>query len=1068
MDNFIKTFHLRTWLLSLLSLSLQSVSRTTEVPAPSLPHSATTLESGKSYVLVNTMRYSYFLSVYGSEQFARLYATTGDCLSLTANQLVDGTWTLHNSVYGYLGSGMYAANVFFGTEAFAWTITPADTQTQTFSIASASTADQLVLNGNRTWVCFANNLSASDHTVGSEEQWKFVEADSIDDYASAVAAYIARLDMKEALASAQQNGYESHSIWQSSFSLYSSPCQDTDSLMSQTALLRQLTSSSPRQDGWYDYKSVPFSRVSVAPNTFWGQRLQASREVTIPLALQKCEESGRMENFVKATQPSTSNAAPQQPFDDTDVYKTLEGVAYQLSVEADSSLEAYADSIILLIAAAQEPDGYLYTARTMNPQSPHSWCGTARWVKEEDLSHETYNLGHLIESAIAYYEATGKDKYLHIAERYADCTLREVGKGTGQETVVPGHQIAEMALCKLYNLTGQQKYLDLARFFLDERGHTSIQQTYSQSQSPILSQTEAVGHAVRAGYMYAGIADVAALTGDTAYMATAGRLWENIVGKKMYLTGGVGSTSSGEAYGDNYQLPNETAYCETCAAISQVYFNYRMFLLHGEGKYYDVLERVLYNGLLDGVSLDGGSFFYPNPLASSGQHARTSWFGCPCCPSNIARFIPSLPGYVYTTRADTLFTNLYMSNEARIPLQGDTILLTQNTSYPWSGEVQLEVGTASPFTLALRIPGWTRGQVVPSDLYTYADTLQLHYSLTVNGTPVDASLRDGYAVITRNWQAGDLVNLSLDMMPRLVQAHGLVSDDGNRMAVERGPIVYCAEWPDNDIAVNSYRLKDNATFTVASSQLVTDAGTYPIVALTTKDVEISDDAQSSATLHLIPYYAWNHRGAGSMAVWLRSAAGSALAECADTVSLYLVKAASDGYSTTDLLLDKAAMAAALGTTSDTLTTFTRLYGLDTDSSLTNDYTTNTTGFWLDSDGHVCSWDKTGSGGQARFYIDYSASSGTLAIGFHEEATRYTEGDSFHTQLFIVYNRRSVMLDITVTVGDPSAISSPRFETPSRSNKIYSPTGQQLAPDAQSLPPSYRGIYIMDGKKYLKH
>ena len=388
----------------------------------------------------------------------------------------------------------------------------------------------------------------------------------------------------------------------------------------------------------YPINPVPFTAVKVTPGTFWGQRLEASRKVTIPLAFSKCEETGRYTNFSNAAQhlkdPTKVFPVGGLSFDDTDPYKTIEGASYILQTYPDKI--QYIDSVLDVIASAQEPDGYLYTSRTQNPQHPHEWAGDKRWSKEEDLSHELYNLGHMVEGAIAHYQATGSRKFLDIAIRYADCVCREVGPNPGQACVVPGHQIAEMALAKLYLVTGDKKYLDEAKFFLDYRGKTTITHDYSQAHKPVIEQDEAVGHAVRAAYMYAAI----------------DAIWDNIVSKKLYITGGIGATSNGEAFGKNYELPNMSAYCETCAAIGNVYVNYRLFLLHGDSKYYDVLERTLYNGLISGVSLEGNGFFYPNPLESMGQHQRQPWFGCACCPSNICRFIPSLPGYIYAVKDD--------------------------------------------------------------------------------------------------------------------------------------------------------------------------------------------------------------------------------------------------------------------------------------------------------------------------------------------------------------------------------------------------------------------------------
>ena len=620
----------------------------------------------------------------------------------------------------------------------------------------------------------------------------------------------------------------------------------------------------------YPIDPVPFTSVKVT-DAFWGQRLKASREVTIPLAFSKCEETGRYTNFVNAAHPSDTIHVGGLAFDDTDVYKTIEGASYLLQTYPDKKLQKYIDSVLVIVAAAQEPDGYLYTSRTMNPKHPHEWAGSKRWEKVEDLSHEFYNLGHMVEGAIAHYQATGKRNFLDIAIRYADCVCREIGEGKDQVVRVPGHQIAEMALAKLYLVTGEKKYLDQAKFFLDKRGYTTRKDEYSQAHKPVLEQDEAVGHAVRAVYMYAGMADVAALTGDTAYIHAIDRIWDNIVTKKYYITGGIGATSNGEAFGKNYELPNMSAYCETCAAIGNVYVNYRLFLLHGESKYYDVLERTLYNGLISGVSLDGGGFFYPNPLESIGQHQRQPWFGCACCPSNICRFIPSLPGYIYAVKDKDVYVNLFMSNTSDLKVGGKKVQLEQQTSYPWNGDITIGVNrnAAGKFTMKVRIPGWVKNQVVPSDLYRYTDGKRLGYTVSVNGEEVKSELKDGYFCIDRKWKKGDKVQVHFDMEARTVKANHKVEADRGRVSVERGPIVYCAEWPDNDFDVLSVLMNQNPQFEVVSkpdllcgiNQLKTDAQTLKFNEagkLTTKDVKLT----------LIPYYAWAHRGQGKMAVWL--------------------------------------------------------------------------------------------------------------------------------------------------------------------------------------------------------
>ena len=619
----------------------------------------------------------------------------------------------------------------------------------------------------------------------------------------------------------------------------------------------------------YPIDPVPFTSVKVT-DSFWGQRLQASREVTIPLAFSKCEETGRYESFIKAAHPSDTYKVEGFSFDDTDVYKTIEGASYSLQTYPDKKLQKYIDSILVIVAGAQEPDGYLYTARTMNPKHPHNWAGKERWVAVENLSHEFYNLGHMVEGAVAHYQATGKRNFLDIAIKYADCVCREIGNGPEQKKYVPGHQIAEMALVKLYMVTGDKKYLDQAKFFLDTRGYTSRKDAYSQAHKPVVEQDEAVGHAVRAVYMYSGMADVAAITGDSSYIKAIDKIWDNIVSKKIYITGGIGARHAGEAFGNNYELPNLSAYCETCAAIGNVYMNYRLFLLHGDAKYFDVLERTLYNGLISGVSLDGGSFFYPNPLSSSGKYSRKPWFGCACCPSNVSRFIPSLLGYVYAVKDDQVYVNLFLSNKAELKVDKKKIILEQETDYPWKGDIRLKIAQGNQnFTMKLRIPGWVRGNVLPGDLYAYADNQKPVYRVSVNGQTVESDVNNGYLSIARKWKKGDVVEVHFDMLPRIVKANPKVEADRGRVAVERGPIVYCAEWPDNRFNIHSVLLNQHPQFKVTEkpellygiNQLTTDAQalSYDMAGkLVAKDVELT----------LIPYYAWAHRGEGDMEVWL--------------------------------------------------------------------------------------------------------------------------------------------------------------------------------------------------------
>ncbi len=651
----------------------------------------------------------------------------------------------------------------------------------------------------------------------------------------------------------------------------------------------------------YPYTQVPFTSVKIAPNTFWGDRIQAAREVTIPLAFSKCESEHRYKNFEMAayTLQHSGHHGLQTAewdvsifmgfsFDDTDVYKTIEGASYVLQTYPDDQLKAYIDSVLTVVEAAQESDGYLYTARTINPDHPHGWSGDKRWVSEEVLSHELYNLGHMVDAACAHHQATGSTKFLNIAKRYADCVIREVGPKAGQTCVVPGHQIAEMALARLYVLTGEKRYLDEAKFLLDYRGKTGRKDVYSQSDKPVVEQTEAWGHAVRAGYMYAGMADVAALLGDSAYIKAIDTIYENIISRKYYLTGGVGARHEGESFGADYELPNLTAYNETCAAISMVYLFQRMFLLHGDAKYIDCLERTLYNGVISGMSVDGGKFFYPNPLSSDGAYlfnsdhtkTRQPWFGCACCPSNLCRFIPSMPGYMYGVKGSSLYVNLYAANTATIAVNGKNVTLEESTRYPWDGDIAIKVvrNKAKAFTMMLRIPGWVQNKVVPSDLYRYSDHTSSGYEVTVNGQLVEGDLQNGYLAINRTWKKGDVVRIHFEMPVRTVVANDKVTANSGRVAIERGPVVYCAEWADN-AGVNPYHLLLSAQpqFEVVPNYGIVnqegDGRTFHVTAIATKaqEANIMNDGRLSVrdvTVKLIPYYAWNHRGAGKMDVWL--------------------------------------------------------------------------------------------------------------------------------------------------------------------------------------------------------
>ncbi|HEX4810843.1 MAG TPA: glycoside hydrolase family 127 protein [Bryobacteraceae bacterium] len=625
----------------------------------------------------------------------------------------------------------------------------------------------------------------------------------------------------------------------------------------------------------YPVEPVPFTAVHV-DDVFWAPRIETNRKVTIPFAFHKCEETGRVANFVRAAAvmrgDTSDRTLPGYPFDDTDVYKVIEGASYTLRVQYDAKLDAYVDSLIVKIAAAQEPDGYLYTARTIDPEHPHKWAGKERWVQEEVLSHELYNLGHLYESATAHYQATGKRSMLDISIKSANLLCNTFGPG--KRSIYPGHQIVEMGLVKLYRVTGDERYLGLAKFMLDARGPGG--KAYNQADLKVVDQREAVGHAVRATYMYSGMADVAAMTGDTAYVTAIDAIWENVASKKLYLTGGIGARKEGEAFGDNFELPNLTAYNETCAAVGNDYWNHRLFLLHADAKYIDVMERTLYNGLISGVSLDGKSFFYPNPLESIGGYDRSPWFGVACCPGNITRFMASVPGYMYAQRGDTVYVNLYAAGKAQIKMQNRSVAIVQETRYPWDGNIKMTVdpGSGGNFSINVRIPGWARGEAVPGNLYRFADAIAEPPSLKVNGRPAELALEKGYVRLARNWKRGDVIELELPMPVRRVIATEEVEADRGRVALQRGPIVYCTESPDNPKeSVIEMALAREAKF---ATEYRPDMLNGTVVIKGVAAHQASDGTTvAEKEFTAVPYHAWANRGDSKMLVWMQDRGATA-------------------------------------------------------------------------------------------------------------------------------------------------------------------------------------------------
>jgi DUF1680 family protein len=634
----------------------------------------------------------------------------------------------------------------------------------------------------------------------------------------------------------------------------------------------------------YPIQAIPFTAVKLA-DSFWLPRIETNRTVTIPASFEQCRMTGRIKNFEMAAARS-GTFSTVYPFDDTDIYKTLEGASYSLATHPDKTLEAYLDSLIVLIGKAQETDGYLFTPRAMNPGKVASWIGNNRWEKEHDNSHELYNAGHLYEAAVAHYMATGKKNLLNIALKNADLLLTVFGPGKMQ--VAPGHEVVEMGLVKLYRVTGKKDYLDLAKFFIEQRGERKYNPksknpwengNYWQAHKPVVEQAEVTGHAVRAMYLYAAVADIAALTGDTAYLNAADRLWDNMATKKIYIHGGIGAIGDGERFGENYELPNLTAYAETCAAIGNVYWNHRMFLLHGDAKYMDMLEKTLYNGLISGAGLDGKSFFYTNAMQirnsfthKDQERARVGWFTCSCCPTNVTRLVPSVPGYIYARRGNDLYVNLFVAGATSIALDNkNNVKIQQINNYPWQGDLLIKVDPqkAAEFNLLVRIPGWTRGEASPGNLYHFSNKKFAEPVIKVNGKEFPYALEKGFAVIKRKWQKNDRVELSLPMEIQTVMADTSVKEDVGKIALQRGPIVYCAEGIDNGGKSSNLVVPANQNFSARYEPqllngMVTITGAANSLVVDEKTSSVSTRPTS---FKAIPYYAWANREKSEMTIW---------------------------------------------------------------------------------------------------------------------------------------------------------------------------------------------------------
>jgi len=616
----------------------------------------------------------------------------------------------------------------------------------------------------------------------------------------------------------------------------------------------------------YTIRPVNIQNVKLT-DAFWLPIIKKVQDKTIEYAIHKCEEEGRLDNFLIAGGKMKGIAKGKMPFDDSDVYKIIEGASNTLISKPNPKLSKLLDSLIFIVKIGQEKDGYLTTWRTINPAKP-----TADWVKvvegkrweSEDRSHELYNAGHLFEAAAVHFEATGNRNFLEIALKNADLLVKTFGDGKGQIKAVPGHQIVETGLVKLYQITKNRAYLNLSKYFLDNRGNPKnhiLYGSYSQDDIPVIKQKEAVGHAVRAVYMYSGMTDIAAIENNTDYYNAVNKLWENVVTKKMYITGGIGSRPEGEAFGKDYELPNLTAYNETCAAIGDVYWNHRLHNISGNSKYFDVIERTLYNGLISGLSLDGKKFFYPNALESDGvikfnqgSCTRSDWFDCSCCPTNLIRFIPSIPGLIYSTKKDILYVNLYASNTAKIALQNTNLEISQKTNYPWDGQVSIQVSPKkeSSFILKLRMPSWARNQVLPGDLYNYKTISTAKTTVAINGKLVAYKIGNGYITISRKWKKEDIVLLNFPMQVKEVETNSKVASNKGKVSLEYGPIVYAIEEIDNPTDFDKITIDANDTFEVVKEAHLLDS-VYTI---------------KSKKFVAIPYYSWSNRGVGKMKVWI--------------------------------------------------------------------------------------------------------------------------------------------------------------------------------------------------------
>ena len=661
------------------------------------------------------------------------------------------------------------------------------------------------------------------------------------------------------------------------------------------------------------FKDYPINPVNFADveliDDFWSQKIKINHEVTIPIAIDQSYKTGRIDNFIIAGGLKEGSFCSIYPFDDSDVFKIIEAASYSLQTYPDEHLEMIIDSLIYYICEAQEEDGYLYTNRTIGDEV-HPWAGGERWMYVNELSHELYNIGHMYEAAVAHFIATGKRSLLDVAIKSADLVCETFGPGKIEN--YPGHQEIEIGLIKLYRLTKNTNYLSAAKYFLDIRGNPNVGRPdrYNQSHIPVIKQTEAVGHAVRASYMWTAMADVAAITGNKAYLDAIHALWEDVIYTKYYINGGIGATRSHEGFGRPYELPNMTAYCETCAGVGNAMWNHRMFLMTGDAKYIDVMERTMYNNILTGVSFAGDRFFYPNPLSSSGQHERSEWFGCACCPPNVARFLPSMPGYIYAKRNEDIYINLFVSSTSDFQIEEEKLQITQKSEIPWKGNtsIYLKAEDKVKANLHIRIPGWVQNDPVPGDLYEYTEKDPDSFVIKVNGHIVDKTVnKKGYVVLSDSWQSGDTIDIEINLKPKKIKANPLVVDNNGKIAIEYGPLVYCAEWADNG-GSNVLNLVVNEGSTLTTNYNEDLFGGIVTLNMQARHARKTLDEELLISPHdnvtLIPYYLWNNRGPGQMSIWLPTSIYTTNPTPAPTIAFKSTLSCSEGSKSLESIVDQ--------------------------------------------------------------------------------------------------------------------------------------------------------------------